>query len=120
MSTHFNRASIKKFLTANVIAIGQAVGGLDFNGRVLTTDISLAPVLISSTVGSTVAQTVILRVQVTVDTYIAFCGIDDQLTSVNASTSPALKLSAGWHYILASGDYVMASSNPTRIEIIYT
>lgn len=77
-------------------------------GDVLTNDFAAAAVLVG------VAN--ILRIQVAGDTYIAFG--DDTLAAVTAATSPALKLPAGYHIVVAT-DLWMRSSGPlTRVEVV--
>ena len=63
----------------------------------------------------------LLRIQVAADTYVAF---GDEPASaplnaaIDATTSPALKLPAGYHLVVATGDFIRTSANPTRVEMI--
>jgi hypothetical protein len=83
---------------------------LQIPGDVVTADISAAPYLVG--IGS------ILRIQVTGDTYIAFGNPDNGFAGpITAATSPALKLSAGYYFVVATDNFVMASTNPARVEL---
>jgi hypothetical protein len=89
------------------------MGGVLVAGDVMTADPSAAPVKVLA--GS------ILRIQVSADTYVAFG--DDPTASplsgaISSSTSPAIKLPAGYHLVVATGDFVRMSAAPTRCEII--
>lgn len=77
-------------------------------GSVVTTDISAAGVL--------VGKGALLRIQVGADVYLAFGASDIGVVSV--STSPAIKLPAGYHIIRATDDYIRASAAATRLEIL--
>lgn len=80
-------------------------------GTVLTDDLSAGPVFVRA--GT------LLRVQVAADTFFAFrADVADLSGAVSASTSPGLKLPAGYHLVVASEDYVRASVNPTRVEAV--
>jgi hypothetical protein len=77
-------------------------------GQVITDDTSSAARLVGA--GS------ILRIQVGADTYVAFG--DDQLGAVTASTSPGLKLPAGYHTVIATSDWIRTSAALTRLEVV--
>ena len=97
----------RKLLTKNIVDIGQAIVSLHIPGEVITDDISAAWV--------EVGEGNILRVEVAGPTYVAF---DDKTTGgvVTSATSPAVKLTAGIHYVVCQCKYVRADANPTRIE----
>lgn len=82
-------------------------------GDVMTDDPSAAPVKVLA--GS------ILRIQVAADTYIAF-GDEPAEAPLNgvidATTTPAIKLPAGYAIVIATGDFMKTSSAPTRVEVI--
>lgn len=77
--------------------------------ELITSDISAAPVYVGN--GN------LLRVRVTATTYLAFG--PSTISAPSSTTSNALELfSAGVYLISANDDYVMASSNPARVEIL--
>lgn len=84
------------------------MGGVLVPGDVITADVSVASVLVG--VGS------ILRIQVGADTYVAFG--DDTLGAVSITTTPAIKLPAGYHLVVATDDFIRASASFTRLEVI--
>lgn len=88
-----------KMVTAGVLGVG----------KVITADPSSAPVLVS--VGS------LVRLQVSADTYVSF--VANSTDSIATSTtSPALKLSAGYYLVVATDNFLTCSANPTRIEVM--
>lgn len=78
-------------------------------GTVITSDISAAWVK--------VGLSSIVRIQVAADTYVAF-GDDSTAGVVDSSTSPAIKLAAGYYLLRATGEFIRASLNASRIEIL--
>lgn len=101
---------LRKMLTKNVVDIGQALVSLNVPGKVLTDDLSSAYI--------EVGETNILRLEIAVDTYVAF---DNKTIGgiVSVTTSPAVKLvGAGVHYVVCQCDYVRTSVNPVRIELL--
>lgn len=100
---------LRKFLTKNTVDIGQALVSLKYPGQVLPTDITTAAVKVGSSN--------ILKIHVSADTYVAFSD-DASFGAVSVTTSPAVLLPAGMHYVLCAGEYVRASANPTRIELL--
>ena len=101
---------IRKLLTKNVVDVGQALVSLHVPGEVMTDDISAAYVK--------VGEGNILRIQTTGDTFVAFSDLDSG-GAVSVTTNPAVKLvGAGVHYVMCQCDYVRASANPARIELL--
>ena len=100
---------IRKLLTKNVVDLGQALVSLRFPGKVLPVDLTTAAVLVGATN--------ILKIHVSADTYVAFSD-DSTFGAVSSTTSPAVMLPAGMHYVVCQSDYVRASANPTRIELL--
>ena len=99
----------RKALTKNVVDVAQALVGVEVPGEVITDDLSAGWV--------EVGEGNILRLQVGADTYVAF---DDKNTggAVSATTSPAIKLAAGYHKIICTCAYVRLSANATRAELL--
>lgn len=99
----------RKILTKNVQEVAQALVSLSIPGKVITDDLSSAY--------TQVGEGNILRVEVAADTYVAF---DTQTggAAVDGTTSPALKLTAGIHYVVCAHDFVRMSANPTRVELL--
>jgi len=91
------------------------LGGVLVAGTVIpaATDLSTTPTLVKT--GT------LLRIQVAADTYVAF-GDEPAAAplsgTIDATTSPALKLPAGYHLVVATGDFIKTSANPTRVEMI--
>lgn len=106
-------ASIKRVFNSNVISTGQALnGGLQFAGLVITDDISAA--------GVNVGKGNIVRVKFGATAYVSFSD-DSSIDTVSVTTSPGIMLDANtWYYIIASADYIRASSAATRMELIFT
>lgn len=78
-------------------------------GPVITADISAA--------GVYVGQGSLLRIRVAAATFIAFG--DSTIGAVTNATSPGLELnSAGVYLVSATADWVRASANPARVEIL--
>lgn len=93
----------------NIVDVAQALQAMHIIGDVVTADLSAGWV--------EVGETNILRVQVTVDTYFTFSD-NNTGAAVTATTTPAVKILAGEHYIICSAKYVRASANPTRVELL--
>lgn len=100
---------LRKFLTKNAVDIAQALSAIKYPGIVLSVDLTTA--------GIKVGASNVVKIHVTADTYIAFSD-DAAIGVVSVTTSPAVLLPAGMHYVLCSGDYIRASTNPTRIELL--
>lgn len=100
---------LKNLLTNNISDAAQALVSIKAPGKVITDDISAGWVRVGK--GN------IIRIQVSADTYVAFSKEDDDGT-VSATTSPAIKLDAGYHYIVCAADYVRASAAATRLELL--
>lgn len=86
------------------------MGGVLVPGDLLTDDTSSAPRLVGG--GN------LLRIEVGSTTYIAFDDVPANLATVDATTTPALKLAAGVWLVAATGDFVKTSAAATRIEVI--
>lgn len=78
-------------------------------GDVITTDASAAGVLVGK--GS------IVRIQVSADTYVAFG--ESTIAAVSSTTTPGLKLAAGYYLVCATDDYLRASAALTRLEVMH-
>lgn len=75
----------------------------------ITSDISAAPTYVGN--GN------LIRIRVTATTYVAFG--PSTMTAPSVTTQNALELfSAGTYLIMANDDYIMASVNPARVEVI--
>jgi hypothetical protein len=100
---------LRKFLTKNTVDIGQALVSLRYPGIVLPVDLTTA--------GVKVGASNVIKIHVSADTYVAFSD-DSAMLAVTVTTSPAVMLPAGMHYVLCAGEYVRTSANPTRIELL--
>jgi hypothetical protein len=101
---------IRKLVTLSVVDVAQALQALHVPGKVITSNLSSAWI--------EVGQSNILRIQVSGDTYVAFSDIEGDASTVSVTTSPAVKLPAGDHYVLCQARFVRASANPTRVELL--
>jgi hypothetical protein len=100
---------VRKLVTLSTVDVAQALQALLIPGKVISANISTGWVQ--------VGQGNILRLQVAADTYVTFS--DDTSGGVpTSSTSPAVKVLAGVHYVLCQAKYVRASANPTRVELL--
>lgn len=100
---------VRKLITLNTVDVAQALQSLHIPGKVISANISTGWV--------EVGQGNILRIQAAADIYIAF--EDEAVGSApSVTTSPAVKLLAGDHYVLCQAKYVRASANPTRVELL--
>lgn len=104
-----HKITIRKVLTNNIVSIAQALTAVSCPGEVITANMANAGVIVKS--GN------ILKVHVAVNTYMAF-GHDATIEAVSVTTSPALLLTPGEHYVVCLGDYVRCSTNPTRVELL--
>ena len=102
-------SKVRKHFTMSIIDAAQTLQSLHIPGEVISTDISAA--------WTFVGAENIIRLIVTADTYVAF-GIDTSGAAVSSTTSPAVKLPAGEHYVICTADYVRVSLNPTRVELL--
>ena len=105
-----SNTKIRKLVTLSTVDVAQALQSLSVPGKVITANLS--------TGWTEVGRGNILRIQVAADTYVAFTEIEGDSSSVSATTSPAVKLLAGDHYVLCQDKYVRASANPTRVELL--
>lgn len=96
-------------LSKNVQEIAQALAGIKLPGKVITDNISTGWVKVGK--GN------IIRIQVGGDTYVAFDDVDTGTTAISATTNPAVKLDAGYHYVVCQCDYVRASAVAVRLEL---
>lgn len=94
----------------SIVDAAQVLQSLHIPGQVITDDISAGWVF--------VGVDNLVRVLVTADTFITFAMDNSGVAAVDASTSPAVKLSAGEHYIICTADYIKSSSNPARVELL--
>lgn len=79
-------------------------------GTVITADISAAGVLVGK--GN------LIRIRISAATFVAF-GSSPSMAAVTSSTSPGLELNtAGTYMINATDDFIRASANPARVEVI--
>lgn len=101
---------LRKFLTKNLVDVAQSLVSIKLPGEVITDDLSANWVFVGADN--------ILRVEVAADTYIAFLTADGGTTAVTASTNPAVKVDAGYHYIACAAGWVRTSANPTRVELL--
>ena len=99
----------RKYITNNVADIAETLQTVRIAGKVITDNISSAAVKVGSTN--------ILKLHVSADTYVAFSD-DPAFGAVSVTTTPAVLLPAGMHYVICTGEYVRASANPTRIELL--
>ena len=103
--------SLKKWFTMGIVDAGQGLQSLHIAGKVISDDISAAYV--------EVGATNIVRLVVTANTYVAFLdGNTPPTSTVTASTTPAVMLVPGEHYVVCTGKYIRASANPTRVELL--
>lgn len=84
--------------------------GILIPGRVIAPAVSIV------TAGREVGKGNICRLEVSADTYVAFG--EGDIAAVTIATTPAIKLAAGVHLIVATGDFIRASLVQVRLEII--
>ena len=103
------RNKIRKLFTKNVVDVAQALVSVAVPGEVITANISAAYV--------EVGEGNIVRLEIGAVTYVAF---DDKTTggAVSVTSSPAVKLAIGIHYVICECKYIRTSVNPTRIELL--
>jgi hypothetical protein len=104
-----SKNKIRKLLTMNVVDVAQGLQSLHVPGKVVPDNLSSGWVF--------VGQGNIIRVHVSADTYFAFAE-QSNANTVSVSTSPAVKILSGEHYIVCQHDYVRASANPLRVELL--
>ena len=102
-------SKVRKLVTLSTVDVAQALQALLIPGKVISANLSSSWV--------EVGQGNILRIQVSADTYVAFSD-DTSGTAVTATTSPAVKVLAGDHYVLCQAKYIRASANPVRAELL--
>jgi hypothetical protein len=100
---------VRKLVTLNTVDVAQALQSLHIPGKVISANISTGWV--------EVGQGNILRIQTSADIYVSFSD-NTSGTAPSATTSPAVKILAGDHYVLCQSKYVRASANPTRVELL--
>lgn len=100
---------LRKLFTKNIIDVANPLDEVKAPGKVITDDISAAWVKVGF--GN------LIRIEVSADTYVAFSKEDDDGV-VDSSTSPSVKLPAGYHYVICAGEYVRASANAVRLELL--
>ena len=94
-----------------IIDAGQGLQSLHIAGKVITDDISAAYI--------EVGETNIVRLVVTANTYVAFSNAETApVTTVTATTTPAVMLIPGEHYVVCTGKWIRTSANPTRVELL--
>lgn len=98
----------RKMLTKNVQEVAQALVSVKLPGKVITDNISTAWIKVGK--GN------VIRLETEGVTYVAFSAEDDD-GAVSATTSPAVKLDAGFHYVVCQDDYMRASAAVTRAEL---
>lgn len=102
---------IKKYITMNIVDISQGLQSIHTVGTPILVDISAGWVHVG--IGN------IVRVVVAANTYIAFDDADlGAGVAVSATSNPSVMVVTGEHYVIASGDWIRASANPTRVEIL--
>lgn len=99
----------RKMITMNIIDVAQTLQAVHISGDVITDDISLA--------WTEVGEGNIVRVICGADTYFAFSD-DTAGGAVSSTTTPAVKIQSGEHYLICSARYIRASANPSRIELL--
>ena len=109
MTARLRQSSIRKVLTQNAVNVALAFGSVISTGDVISLDISTTP--------ANVGFGNIVRIEVGgADIYIGFG--DSSILAVTSTTSPALKLKANSiTNVIATGDYLRASANATRVEL---
>lgn len=101
---------IRKLITLSIVDVAQALQSLHVPGKVITSDLSAAWIQ--------VGQGNIIRMQVSADTYVAFSDVEGDVSTVSVTSTPAVKLLSGDHYVLCQAKYVRTSANPTRVELL--
>jgi hypothetical protein len=101
---------VRKLITLSIVDVAQALQSLSVPGKVVTSDLSAGWVQ--------VGQGNIIRMQVSADTYVAFSDVEGDASTVSVTSTPAVKLLSGDHYVLCQAKYVRTSANPTRVELL--
>lgn len=101
--------SVKKYFTMGVVDVAQGFQSLHIAGKVIADDISAAWI--------EVGDTNIVRIVVTANTYVAFSNETVPAGTVSVTTTPAVMLVPGEHYVVCTGKWIRASANPTRVEL---
>lgn len=103
--------NVRKALTKNTVDVAQSLVSLKVAGDVLSDDLTnLTKVGLGN----------ILRVTVAGTTYVVFADDPGATLTPGATSTPAVELAAGTHYVLCTGEYVQMSTNPSRKELIRT
>lgn len=101
--------SLRKTLTKNIVDIAQALVGLKVPGELISTNLSTAY--------TKVGKGNVIRLEVSADTYVAFAS-ETGGGAVSASTSPAVKLPTGDHYVYCVDEFIRTSANVDRSELL--
>lgn len=104
-----SKLSVKKQITMSVVDISQGLQSIHVVGTPVAADISAAWVEVG--LGN------IVRVVVGANVYFSFADVNTG-GAVDAATDPGVMIVSGEHYIVASGKFIRASANPTRVEIL--
>lgn len=97
-------------LTKNIVDVAQALVSLNIPGKVVPAADVFA--------GTEVGEGNIIRIETTVDTYVAFSN-ESGLAVPSAATTPAVKLvGAGVHYVICQYDFIRTSIAITRAELL--
>lgn len=97
-------------MTMNTVDVAQGLQSLTVPGEVIGPDLSSGWTL--------VGEGNILRIQAAADLYVAFDDKSTDVTAISVATTPAVKLPAGYHYVLCQSDYVKMSAAATRVELL--
>jgi hypothetical protein len=103
---------LRKYLTKSAVDVAQSVGGIEYPGEVITADLSAGWVW--------VGRSNIVKIHTSADIYVAYSVESTDPSIVSSTTSPAvlLKGSVEPHHVLSQSDYIRASANPQRVELL--
>ena len=103
---------LRKYLTKSAVDVAQSIGGLQYPGEVITDNISTGWVQ--------VGRSNIVKIYTTADIYVAFSVDQADPASVSSTTSPAtlLKGQDAPHHVLCQSDFIRASANADRVELL--
>lgn len=101
---------VRKQITMNLVDIAQALQSIHIVGTPITANISTGWIF--------VGQGNIVRVVVAANTYFSFASDATGAVAIDASTLPGVMLTIGESYLVCSSDYIRASANPTRVELL--
>lgn len=97
-------------MTMSTVDVAQGLQSLTVPGTVIGPDLSGG--------WTFVGEGNIIRVQAAADLYVAFDDKDAIGVTVSVTTSPAVKLPAGYHYVVCQCDWVRMSAAATRVELL--